>query len=812
MSSDISEEFADCSINEVYAAALKYSLPGLLVPGVVLWLINRRYEDCDATMTIHVALGLLDLISDCLFAASISPTNKCTEQTAYRRFFYPSCAFIFLPLALNLILTIREHRKLKRGNEKFQEWRARHCVGSACFIFFGFLDTGLILIMDSQIFKWDLFKCPMPVSVGFTMKFYGSIKTLLEDVPQLVIQGLALYQRRATSSTASSAQLFVAQLSFFLSLMTVAIAMLRHCVSYTIGTYGDETDLSSTREELHRAQAQREKLKKSLPPGMRMSVWMNQARASLGMRPSQHEKKKPGLQTEPCDEDEDEDIDSKPSLDSANVVDRIKARLELMKNPGGRKSMLPISMLPSRGSKDGPPIVSTAPHSKPRQSEKRGGPRHSLPRKSRSERSGSLGSTSRVVPLALTPPGDSRSISINTATPPGGSRSIDNFTGDSTGPVIAVVMSPLKELDFKFRKPDRDDNSPAPRNPLQTDFRSILRPIQPEAAAKSPSLGKRLSNALWNPNSVNKILKATKQRPKLATSSSNFSSNGSSRAEESEVESPIIPIDEKVLGAHAPAEPPPIPGPPPPGPPPLGDAPSLDLHASSASIVLFHDDNEAVGRPPPLGVPPPVPLDARPPAEPTPPNPGPPPAGPPPIPPGSSIFIEPVSARSSPSPQSDVEFSRLMGDSPPVSPTPRFPGVSPPISPTANQTTKLLSGASPPITPTANKKKRKTHVVLDTMLDSGSKEQERMTLVFSSMRSRGIVPESVVTWDTLGTAEWFAIFIPDPAEATIVMKNCFVNNITGRELHNLDAESLTELGLYKRQIREKILAKLHHLK
>eukprot|EP00457_Paulinella_chromatophora_P001070 gb/GEZN01001072.1/.p1 GENE.gb/GEZN01001072.1/~~gb/GEZN01001072.1/.p1 ORF type:complete len:1055 (+),score=200.94 gb/GEZN01001072.1/:94-3258(+) len=244
----------DCSMNSFFASVLLYSIPILAVPSVFIYVYNlKKFPKSESFCVVHVGLALFDLLGDICFVSSIAPSNPCAPASdVIRALFYPAIVFLVLPLVINFTLVLREYCRLAQSNPAFQRWQMENETGSLLFLVLGFLDTALCLLVGSKIFDAEIFSAPLPFIVENQLKFYGTIKTLFEDVPQLIIQGISVLSSKQSDQ---SNQSLIAQLSLLSSCLAIVVGLMHQCVILAMKQFPLSNDPHATREQLQEAAA-----------------------------------------------------------------------------------------------------------------------------------------------------------------------------------------------------------------------------------------------------------------------------------------------------------------------------------------------------------------------------------------------------------------------------------------------------------------------------------------------------------------------------------------------------------------------------
>jgi hypothetical protein len=149
-----------------------------------------------------MGLTLVDFISDWLFIYSLS-----SSEGFLARLRIASMVFTLFPMLCNGALSFRSLRDQEVHNPSFLQWIKENQLSAAVATMFGALNVELITLMESRLFHKPMFSAPIPEADVFKLQSLGLVTNLLEDLPQIIIQGLALSTGRVNPTTIVSMSL-----------------------------------------------------------------------------------------------------------------------------------------------------------------------------------------------------------------------------------------------------------------------------------------------------------------------------------------------------------------------------------------------------------------------------------------------------------------------------------------------------------------------------------------------------------------------------------------------------------------------------
>jgi hypothetical protein len=134
------------------------------------------------------ALTAVDFFSDILFAY----TTEAKGWLVYLR--YASVACLIIPLATNMALSLQFIKGLQaQGHTKVMLWFQSHQLMSGMMLFAGAFNVELMTLMNSYLFHKESFKAPISEYSSLMLKSLGLYTNVLEDFPQVMIQGFFLF-------------------------------------------------------------------------------------------------------------------------------------------------------------------------------------------------------------------------------------------------------------------------------------------------------------------------------------------------------------------------------------------------------------------------------------------------------------------------------------------------------------------------------------------------------------------------------------------------------------------------------------------
>lgn len=133
-------------------------------------------------MIIKTMISVIDMATDILFVVSAYKMGS--------HLFPYALTFSVLPLLTNLWAVVYLIR-IELKNRRFHKWLGDHALPFAFFSALSVTNGDILNLLHSNIFGAEIFMCPFtPVTLN-RLKIVGMISTLLEDIPQAVIQTIA---------------------------------------------------------------------------------------------------------------------------------------------------------------------------------------------------------------------------------------------------------------------------------------------------------------------------------------------------------------------------------------------------------------------------------------------------------------------------------------------------------------------------------------------------------------------------------------------------------------------------------------------
>lgn len=100
------------------------------------------------------------------------------------------------------------------------------------FLFCATMNAELASLMSSRLFYWPIFSCPLLDSDQTKLTSYGSISNILEDLPQIIIQGSVVFGASDALRVSQNAQ-DVTLISFSLSAFALLYGLFSRYVAYS---------------------------------------------------------------------------------------------------------------------------------------------------------------------------------------------------------------------------------------------------------------------------------------------------------------------------------------------------------------------------------------------------------------------------------------------------------------------------------------------------------------------------------------------------------------------------------------------------
>lgn len=155
---------------------------------LMMWIYNRFFVvDSMASILFLLHLTVFDLLSDIIFFFTCWYSSN-EDLSALSTF---SLIFIVIPVVVNYAAGIRMFQYLQE-QPSFLEWSTQQDIHGIVFIFVSGFNQELANLMQSKLFGLRIFSAPISEQSYYYIRRGGIFTNLLEDLPQLVIQGVAL--------------------------------------------------------------------------------------------------------------------------------------------------------------------------------------------------------------------------------------------------------------------------------------------------------------------------------------------------------------------------------------------------------------------------------------------------------------------------------------------------------------------------------------------------------------------------------------------------------------------------------------------
>jgi hypothetical protein len=174
-------------------------LAGTLLGAGILYAYGAwAYPEADNDVIFVVMLGLLDVGTDLMFAASIY--NNPVQASL----FWWAVAFVTAPLAVNLALGVwfltrvtaasgkTAHLHDNDGDGDAQRHAERHHGTVALVALLSMADVEALGLLASGLFGWDVFSAKWPAWAPTLLVYLGLAPIFVEDLPQMALQALVL--------------------------------------------------------------------------------------------------------------------------------------------------------------------------------------------------------------------------------------------------------------------------------------------------------------------------------------------------------------------------------------------------------------------------------------------------------------------------------------------------------------------------------------------------------------------------------------------------------------------------------------------
>lgn len=220
---------ATCDILLVAIIALPVAIGVTLLIYLVL---HRFYPKAKNSVVLSFALALYDFVTDCVFMISQAQKDPSSPL------FFCSLAFIIIPLLFNLFIVGRVFIASILHQPEMGKWLKENAGIASAVAIFASTNVEIFAILHSNLLYKDAFNAPFDARAMKMISIAGFVGSLLEDVPQLVIQSIAASDHFDT----------ITLLSIVASILTIFFGIFKRGLMFLVANFGAKPKVVATEE------------------------------------------------------------------------------------------------------------------------------------------------------------------------------------------------------------------------------------------------------------------------------------------------------------------------------------------------------------------------------------------------------------------------------------------------------------------------------------------------------------------------------------------------------------------------------------
>jgi len=212
---------------EVELLTLIFIPLGVLIVLIVYIILNRWFPQADNLVVVTISLGLYDFITDCLFAASQGEKD----------ILIPVVVFLAIPILFNLGTLLFALFKTFKSSPGLEKWLEENYGIAAGGILLASTNIECFLLLTSNLFYSEKFRAPLEKEWIRLLFVLGIIGNVLEDIPQLILQGYAAGTQGVTT---------LVLVSIVASVLSLGFSLIKRAIFYLLFRFGSLGSSSSS--------------------------------------------------------------------------------------------------------------------------------------------------------------------------------------------------------------------------------------------------------------------------------------------------------------------------------------------------------------------------------------------------------------------------------------------------------------------------------------------------------------------------------------------------------------------------------------
>lgn len=188
----------------------------LLLAAGAYWFMRRKFPHAANSVILGVTLAAFDFVSDVLFVYS----QKDVDGSVYAA----SLAFLAIPIMWNLLVLGYLFISNLLNNQQLQHWLRENTAVASASMLLALTNIEVVEILHSRLFYSAAFSAPLGGQFLHRLSLAALVGSLLEDVPQLIIQSVVASRKLTT----------ITLLSITASVLSLAFGIIKKGLAYMV--------------------------------------------------------------------------------------------------------------------------------------------------------------------------------------------------------------------------------------------------------------------------------------------------------------------------------------------------------------------------------------------------------------------------------------------------------------------------------------------------------------------------------------------------------------------------------------------------
>ena len=211
---------------------------GRKIDGVIAKQVARRGGSVYKGKTEYAFIAIIVLnIMDMLMDAMVL-VEELSKDPRLENHYYASIASLVISAVVNCAVVMMFINRVLASNEQFFKWFQDNTGTTSAFVVLSFLNAGNIQIISSRIGGKDAFCAPFTLQTKQSMRVFGIVSNLLEDLPQVII---IIHANMLTQSWGTTATLSVVG-----SILALCFGLIRRSFEALVARHSSKHRLTSS--------------------------------------------------------------------------------------------------------------------------------------------------------------------------------------------------------------------------------------------------------------------------------------------------------------------------------------------------------------------------------------------------------------------------------------------------------------------------------------------------------------------------------------------------------------------------------------